>query len=194
MASYIGLFRMFCLLQLEAIRTRQAAVSWPIAVCCVVFFVFYGFFDASASFDRGQQRYECDMEIEGKPPSEDVVVAFHVVHLVLVVIWIIAAGIQSKSFTERKFLMFALVTVADFLATAFSQFLCPRLEFLAFTVLPEIVPAMVHLTAGACTIFLLHPTANTVHDKLRQRGLRDDGIVIEPMPVTEEGDFDDNGK
>jgi hypothetical protein len=191
MATYIGLLRMFCLLQLEAIRSKQRSVNWRLTGCCAVFFVFYGFFDASASFDRGQQRYESDVELEGRPPSEDVVVMFHVVHVVLAAVWIVAAGIQSKRFLERKLLLFILVTIADCLATAFSQILCPSLNLFAFTVLPEVVHVIVHLTAGACAIFLLHPSANPTHDKLRQRGLRDDGIVIESAPVIEAGDFDD---
>jgi hypothetical protein len=113
---------------------------------------------------------------------------------VLVVVWIVAAGIQSKRYSEGKFMLFILVPIADFVATAFSHILWPRLGLLAFIVLPKMVPTLVHLTDGACARFLLHPTANAVLDKLTQRCLRDDRIMTESIPVIQDGDFDNYEK
>jgi hypothetical protein len=114
---------MFCLLQLDLIRSRKKSLSWATVVAASMFYAMFGFVEASANFDHTQAIYESRTEIRAKLPVTKMALAFFSLHVTVATVWIILAAVRCLAHSRQRLCVIISVVVTETFATCCGQLL-----------------------------------------------------------------------
>jgi hypothetical protein len=156
MALFVAIFRMFCLMQIEMIRTRRKTPFFPICVAAGVCFSVYATIDSAASFDRAQLVADSEREIEIVLPTENLMVLVHILYGIVCAVWGFLAVRQSAGYCAQRLYVFLAFSAFELAATVFSQVVCVKNHLFSYTVLPGLIYSIVHMMMAAFALFLMH--------------------------------------
>jgi hypothetical protein len=156
LATFVALFRMFCLLQLEVIRARSSAPNVGVVVILAVFFCCYATVDAAASFDRAMLFADAETETSVVLPTETLVINFDWGFTAIFGSWFLLALIHSQGFAGKRLWVVTVLASAGIAAAAFAHGFCLQTGTFAYTLLPSMVHATVHMLGAGFVIFFLH--------------------------------------
>jgi hypothetical protein len=156
-AGYVAMFRMFCLLQLDMIRSRRRSLDWRSVLAAAMFYALFGYVEASADFDHMQAIYESRTEIQVKLPITKMGLAFFLLHVGVSTFWIIVAVANCLPHSRRRLVMIILALVAETVATCFGHFFWAQSHKFSYSLVPETMQVTVQMTLGAFVLFLMHP-------------------------------------
>jgi hypothetical protein len=180
LAGYVGLHRLFVLVQMEMLRSG-GRTSWLILAFGGVFYAGYAISEAAATFDRALLIYQCETAVAVVLPSELFAVQCHMVHCVVALVWVILAVFHGRKYAPKRVIVFGVAAGIDLATTLFTQIFCVKTQSFAFTVLPEMIHTVAHLTTGVFVIFLMHPDKGTPRDPLARSSALEDELMVDAM-------------
>jgi hypothetical protein len=151
---FAAVFRMFCQLQLAAIRTGHEFPGLLPVVFAGMFFTVYGILDVSAAYGRSVFVYEAEMPLEMVLPSEILRMILQGCYIVLCGL---SLGLTYQKGISKKLVFFTVVVLLDLISIVFSQITCLQTAIFAFTIVPDMVYTTVLSTSAAFVIFFMHP-------------------------------------
>jgi hypothetical protein len=172
MAMFIALYRMFLLVELELLRTRQTAPNTLLLILLGMFFCFYATVDAAALFDRRVQVAQAEAEWPIVLQTETVLIWVHAAYLPISVIYLIVAAIGNDFTSPRRLVFFGGSVLATGLVTGVTQVLFVVNQWFMYSLVPSMLFASVHVTFAAMTLFLMHLGGGPEYKNLYDEELR----------------------
>jgi hypothetical protein len=160
-ASYIAIFRLFCLSHLELIWENQSWPSSGIFFGLGMFLIFLGMVDASASLDRTLHPRQKEFL-----SSELLLACLTAIYGMIITIWVWLA--ESRGTSKRKVCVFAGFVIADLIASIFSLF---GMKWQQLKVVFEIIRVAIPTTCGAFILFLLRPSQGMEYELITKEEL-----------------------
>jgi hypothetical protein len=176
LSAFVALFRLFCLFEIETIRSRSdSSTSW-IVWAAVIFFIFYAAVDTNADFEqseiiaRGREKL-------GRLPSETLRIGFHIVYGIGLIVWQTAAVVLSGGFAQVRLFVFIFLAEIGSFVTLFLQVICVWMAKLEETIVPEAVFTAVHMVMGGFALFFVRSSDVVAYKVLDGKGADVEGDV-----------------
>jgi hypothetical protein len=155
MGTFIALFRMFLLMELELLRTRKSAPNHILIGIMALFFLVYLAIDVSANYDRQNVILHTDIDVTEILEMERAVIFMDALYVEVSIIYLIVAVVMNGGVNLRRLTLIGVIIVATGAATLFRHTYCLLMKVGVFSVGPQIAFTGVHITFAALAIFFL---------------------------------------
>jgi hypothetical protein len=172
-------YRLFLMFQLDIVRGRVSTPGTPAVLFWVSFFIFYALVDATAAYETAN-RFDTSAIGNLVPiPSEDWRAVFSMVYIVLSLIYLLFAIVQSDGTNNRRLWFWG----ASLFVTNFLTFLCHVVSFewpfAALTAAPKLVFASVHAAFASMAIYLLHSASESEYTVFDPAKAGENGLMLD---------------
>jgi hypothetical protein len=179
MSLAVAMFRVFCLAQIDIVRCRGTNPNLVVLILLVIMFCAYAAIDTASFFDRWQT-LSGRRELVRIGVSELWCVA---VHTALAALMTLLGMLRFDESSGRRLAVLATLLWAD-VAASWANQLVVRMG--AFTILPELVRALVPLHGTALSLFLFQSDDGVTYQPMKEDTGSGDGLMVEEISCHDE--------
>jgi hypothetical protein len=153
--SFVALFRMFIVVQIELVRSKQPRLPLPVLIVAGLFFACYSTVDAAVCYERALLLTEHDVERASLFKIESLLLNFHCVYAAAFILLSVLAFWSANGYAVKRLTILVLFGGAALAATIFVQVICVEKDLMMNTIVPSVVFTTAHTLLGAFTVFLM---------------------------------------
>jgi hypothetical protein len=185
MALFLGLYKMFLVLEMEILRSHKPRPQTGFVVLVGAAFAIYAAVDSSASYNRQVHLDSSEVQALTILQTDILAGCLHCVYSVIILIYTVAAFLENDGANTIRLGYFAFSVVLTVILSLFSGVFCVYANFWMYTVKPPLLMKSILETLTALTLFLLHTGGDPEYEGLDKT--KETAQVIEIDQISPEG-------
>jgi hypothetical protein len=174
MSFAVAMFRLFCFAQVDIVRSHETNPNLVVLILLVIVLCAYAAIDAAAFFARWQTL--CGRKALARiGPSELSCIG---VYTALVALVTLLGVLRFDESSGRRLAVFTMLLWVDVAASWANQLV---IGMGVFTILPELVHALVPLHGIAFSLFLFQSDDPVMYHQMKEGTGSDDGLMVEEI-------------